>query len=69
MPEAVIMRNTAGPALPALIAGAGHEFDLGPDGAELMRALVRKEDANQWSDAYPRNICWDNAARSGQTRN
>jgi len=44
-----------------------YEFDVGPGGVEITRALSRLADASDWGDFSKRDICWDNAARKGQT--
>ena len=44
-----------------------YEFDIGPAGVELTRALSRQADAKDWSDSSKRDMCWDNVARKGWT--
>jgi hypothetical protein len=48
-----------------------YEFDVGPDGIRLARALIgglNKLTNPEWSDLETlRNVCWDNAARNPPT--
>ena len=44
-----------------------YEFDVGPAGVELTRALSRTVDAKDWNDFSKRDVCWDNVARKGWT--
>ena len=70
-PETVAKYDRAYPGLrmEAIIHATGwkfrYEFDVGPVGVELTRALSRMADAKEWKDPLKRNICWDNAARKG----
>jgi hypothetical protein len=41
-----------------------YEFDLGPEGVELVRSLDRGLDQTQWRDIRKRNPCWQNALRN-----
>lgn len=44
-----------------------YEFDLGPDGLQLTRTLLRSEDQTEWKDAPTKiETCWQRAAQSGQ---
>jgi hypothetical protein len=45
------------------------EFDLGPDGLELMKLLAKKKEDKEWSDVQPSaaglaNTCWLKAAQT-----
>jgi hypothetical protein len=50
------------------------EFDLGPDGLELMKLLVKnKEEDKEWSDIRPdaavlSDTCWLKAAHAGEMK-
>jgi len=49
------------------------EYDLGPDGLELMKLLAKKKEDKDWSDVQPSaaglaNTCWLKAARAGETK-
>jgi len=49
------------------------EFDLGPDGLELMKLLAKSKDDKEWRDVRPDasglvNTCWLKAARASETR-
>jgi hypothetical protein len=44
-----------------------YEFDIGPDGLELTRLLVRQANETEWLDSPKRDVCWEIAARKGQT--
>jgi len=44
-----------------------YEYDIGPAGIELVKALVRFKNAfgtSDWQDLEKADICWDNAART-----
>jgi hypothetical protein len=41
-----------------------YEFDLRPEGVELMREMIRRPDAGGWDDGEAKNPCWQNAVRS-----
>lgn len=45
------------------------EFDLGPDGLELVKLLAKKKEDREWSDVQPKaaglaNTCWLKAAQT-----
>jgi len=44
------------------------EFDLGPDGLDLVRQLVRLASDKDWSDARPDKSCWQTAIHTGERR-
>ncbi len=37
------------------------EFDLGPDGLELTKLLVKLASDKEWTDARPDSSCWQSA--------
>jgi hypothetical protein len=47
------------------------EFDLGPDGLELMKRLAKKQEDKKWTNVQPSagglaNTCWLKAAHTGE---
>lgn len=49
------------------------EFDVGPDGLELMKLLSKRNEDKDWSDIKPNaavlsDTCWLKAAHAGETR-
>jgi hypothetical protein len=44
------------------------EFDLGPDGMELTRLLVKSESDKEWIDPRPDDSCWQTAAHLGEKK-
>jgi hypothetical protein len=43
-----------------------YEFDVGPEGLELIRSLSRSADASDWGDFRMKDVCWENAARKAR---
>jgi hypothetical protein len=41
-----------------------YEYDLGPEGLDLVSTLVKSEKDTEWSDARRDESCWQNAART-----
>jgi len=70
-PESVAKYDRTYPGLrtEAMLHATGwkfrYEFDVGPVGVELTRALSRVADAKEWKDSLKRDVCWDTAARKG----
>jgi TPR repeat protein len=55
----------------ALIWHFRYEYDLGPDGLQLTRALWRHKSTDAWKDSDARSFakhCWDAAARNTQAQ-
>jgi hypothetical protein len=49
------------------------EFELGPDGLELMKLLAKFKDDKEWRDVRPEasglvNTCWLKTAHKGETK-
>lgn len=44
------------------------EFDLGPDGLESTRLLVKSESDKEWTDARPDDSCWQKATHLGEKK-
>jgi len=45
-----------------------YEFDLGPEGLQLARMLLRSEDQTEWKDAPTKvETCWERAVQSDRT--
>ena len=43
-----------------------YEFDIGPEGIKLTKALERSENATNWRDKATEDVCWDKLVRRAE---